>query len=31
MMSVNKSLIDKLNTLTTEELKNLDKKLEKEE
>lgn len=30
MMSVNKSLIDKLNTLTAEELKNLDKKLEKE-
>lgn len=29
-MSVNKSLIDKLNTLTAEELKNLDKKLEKE-
>lgn len=30
-MSVNKSLIDKLNKLTVEELKNLDKKLEKEE
>lgn len=30
-MSVNKSLIDKLNKLTVEELKNLNKKLEKEE
>lgn len=30
-MSINKSLIDKLNKLTAEELKNLDKKLEKEE
>lgn len=30
-MTINKSLIDKLNELTKEELKNLDKKLKKGE